>query len=715
MDGPNPVPNADQAEAPRRATTWELIKQMFFVYFLVSSLVGLGQKYFMPQSAANGSSNDAMLHSNTNSITLTEARRLTNEKALQAQKQQEYMNSIMGKKSAIGFTQSPARVFPTIDTAGNPLGAHKCLLANNALVTLQVYVTDLPRFNPSLPNYASSLIFEVQNIAFNWSFSHKVPGLVHVPITHDMIARNVSLFAHIFVLQAGDSIESFDPLHASLIDDESEQLVYQYDAINGSESLPRIAYRSIPLMKHRPQKRVKALRNLLNSTQTSDEQAALDSHAENDTPLPYLTFWTPSLNLSMVLDIPQFPRNHVPATVSKHISFTPEGDFYPVIYHNEFWQLAKNLPLLNKTLLDAQTELLHPDTLPLALSYSHLSFFAWQMQTSLEDQWSTQQASGMGTERESDMMREMLLDTSPWLLGLTFVVSLLHTVFDMLAFKNDVQFWRKKKSMAGLSVRSLVVNCFFQSVILAYLFDNDTSMMILFSSSVGLAIEYWKLSKAFNFSYAGLRPIPYMEILVYPHITYELSASYTAIESGAGQGPESLKESTARHDYVATVHLLYLCVPLMVGYSIFSLTHSQHKSFYSWFIGSLVGFVYAFGFILMTPQLFINYKLKSVAHMPWRAMVYKALNTFIDDLFAFIIKMPTMHRLACFRDDLIFFVYLYQKWVYPVDPSRINEFGQGGEGEGEGSSGTEVQKHEVVADRAVEGASGTGAGLDGDE
>jgi len=57
-------------------------------------------------------------------------------------------------------------------------------------------------------------------------------------------------------------------------------------------------------------------------------------------------------------------------------------------------------------------------------------------------------------------------------------------------------------------------------------------------------------------------------------------------------------------------------------------------------------------------------------------MVYKSLNTFIDDLFAFIIKMPTMHRLSCFRDDIIFFIYLYQRWIYPVDKTRINEFGQ---------------------------------------
>ena len=102
-------------------------------------------------------------------------------------------------------------------------------------------------------------------------------------------------------------------------------------------------------------------------------------------------------------------------------------------------------------------------------------------------------------------------------------------------------------------------------------------------------------------------------------------------------------------------------------------------SWYSWIINSLVNGVYAFGFIFMMPQLFLNYKLKSVAHLPWRAFMYKvnrlternlfpyeeflqAFNTFIDDLFAFIITMPTAHRLACFRDDFVFLIYLYQRW-----------------------------------------------------
>jgi hypothetical protein len=120
------------------------------------------------------------------------------------------------------------------------------------------------------------------------------------------------------------------------------------------------------------------------------------------------------------------------------------------------------------------------------------------------------------------------------------------------------------------------------------------------------------------------------------------------------------------------------------------------------------------GFIMMTPQLFINYKLKSVAHLPWRAMVYKALNTFIDDLFAFVIKMPTMHRLACFRDDLIFFVYLYQRWIYRVDATRVNEFGQGGTEEADealaaGSAGIEQKGDPQLTDGAA------GGGGDGEE
>lgn len=50
-----------------------------------------------------------------------------------------------------------------------------------------------------------------------------------------------------------------------------------------------------------------------------------------------------------------------------------------------------------------------------------------------------QQEMGTGSEKTTDMIREMLFDTNPILLVITFVVTLFHTLFDFLAFKNDVQ------------------------------------------------------------------------------------------------------------------------------------------------------------------------------------------------------------------------------------------------------------------------------------
>jgi hypothetical protein len=197
----------------------------------------------------------------------------------------------------------------------------------------------------------------------------------------------------------------------------------------------------------------------------------------------------------------------------------------------------------------------------------------------------------------------------------------------------------------------MIVNAFFSLVILLYLADNDTSFMVLMSNGVGLVIEVWKISKAITIKWEGGK------------IEWVESQSYK-------------KSKTKEYDEIATSHLLFVTMPLVAGYGLYSLYYQKHKGWYSWILNTLVGFIYMFGFVMMTPQLFINYKLQSVAHLNWRTMSYKSINTFIDDLFAFVIKMPIMHRLACLRDDVIFFIFLYQRYKYKVDYTRVNEFGQ---------------------------------------
>lgn len=60
-----------------------------------------------------------------------------------------------------------------------------------------------------------------------------------------------------------------------------------------------------------------------------------------------------------------------------------------------------------------------------------------------------------------------------------------------------------------------------------------------------------------------------------------------------------------------------------------------------------------------------------------QTLVFRVLNTFVDDVFAFgMVKMPILHRLATLRDDVIFVVWLIQLKMYGMDKSRPNEYGQ---------------------------------------
>merc|ERR1712190_475335 len=109
---------------------------------------------------------------------------------------------------------------------------------------------------------------------------------------------------------------------------------------------------------------------------------------------------------------------------------------------------------------------------------------------------------------------------------------------------------------------------------------------------------------------------------------------------------------------------------MILGYAIYTLAYECHRGWYSYFLFVSSSCVYSLGFVLMTPQVFINDKHKTAAYLPWGKFVYRAISTFIDDLFALIIRMPTIHRLSCFLDDVVFIIYLYQRDLYPTDKSR---------------------------------------------
>lgn len=435
---------------------------------------------------------------------------------------------------------------------------------------------------------------------FNVSIEDEVTVNVSIPET---TRNNGSLYVHIFLLPTGKKA-----FHS--------RGVYAYSKIT-TYAVP--AAQTINLI--------------------ADEQEA--SQKVDSTKL--VTHWRSKITLSVMTDNASFGIRSIPAELYRLMKITPEREYLPILYIDELNYRIKDLVPVNISSV----------SLPLTIIYKPISVGKLRMWTNFQESVKMLHSLGF-TEKDTDEVKGIFADTNFYFLMLTFLVAAFHLLFDFLAFKNDISYWRERKDMVGLSTKVILWRCISTFIIFLYLFDENTSLLVLIPAGIGTLIEVWKVTKAFKVKLNWSKLLPKIEF---------------------GLVSEKEKE-TQGFDSEAMRYLAYIMWPLCFGGAVYSLYYVPHKSWYSWCIHSLVNCIYAFGFLFMLPQLFLNYKLKSVAHLPWRAFMYKAFNTFIDDIFAFIITMPTAHRVACFRDDLVFVIFLYQKWLYPVDKTRANEYGQ---------------------------------------
>jgi hypothetical protein len=110
------------------------------------------------------------------------------------------------------------------------------------------------------------------------------------------------------------------------------------------------------------------------------------------------------------------------------------------------------------------------------------------------------------------------------------------------------------------------MNCYFSTVIFLYLLDGETSWTVLAPSGIGVLIEYWKLNKCVVVTRKG-------------PLAFSISFSQTY-------------SKTRSHDDRAMRVLLYIMVPCLVGYSLYSAVYEEHKGWYSFVIGTQVRFIY---------------------------------------------------------------------------------------------------------------------------
>lgn len=196
-----------------------------------------------------------------------------------------------------------------------------------------------------------------------------------------------------------------------------------------------------PLNQYLPKKKVRKQKLLLEKNDETEE--------EEEEPQPsgphIASYYHPNFTLAAIPDsgVQYWPSIHPALRYHMQLESTGARDasgqngwYYPTFFLNTFWQLRSHMTELNSTVT----------RLPLRISLQNLQNWKFSLYASVDEGMKQKQkeaayggpVSTGGDGSEFEMVKEILLDTNPYLLTTTGIVSILHMIFETLAFKNDI-------------------------------------------------------------------------------------------------------------------------------------------------------------------------------------------------------------------------------------------------------------------------------------
>ena len=395
---------------------------------------------------------------------------------------------------------------------------------------------------------------------------------------------------------------------------------------------PREYYKSQNILKY-----ISDLKKLLLNSQIDENMSPIETEAtksENSTNTLSGLYYKPTFIFYFVKqnqkeNILNFQKLYM-MKFPVHVNLN-QMNYFPINVLTDFWTLNSELLPINKTEMFNFT---------INLNYGYIrSYFFNQM---LNIQINNKVMSSYGIDGVQDMLVELLKNNSIPYLILLMTVNILHTIFSGFGFKEDISYYNNLEKLDGVYTKYIFLNIF--SVFISFLYNivQGANFLVIFEVFVGFIIEIWKLKMIYNISFNKF----------FPFIHFDYKIKY------------EIKEAESYQDFAVSMMIKFLLIPIGIIYLIYRLYYYKSSSIFMFIIEYIFFLLNIFGFILLTPQIYLNYKLQSVEHLPLKAFIFKFLNTIIDDLFAFAVKTPTLYRIFCFKDDVIFVIYLYQMWIY---------------------------------------------------
>ena len=284
-------------------------------------------------------------------------------------------------------------------------------------VDISIYVSPsviMPALN-SVPS--ESLVVEEKNFRIgDWTDKREVNTSFPLP---KETRNNGTVWAHFYVAVSGSIM---DPLQKG------------YDASK--------AYHFVrPLTQYLLKKKIAKTKKLLGGSNGTE---AVEDGMQRKGPT-IVSYYHPNFTLSVIPDSGtlNYPTMHPALRQYVHLESTGARDasgqngwYYPIIFVNTFWQLRDHMTEVNSTV----------ERLPLHIDLNNLNNWKFSIYATIDESMKQNQkqvarggsmpAGGDGSELEE--VKRIMIDTNIYLLATTGVVSVLHMIFEMLAFKSDI-------------------------------------------------------------------------------------------------------------------------------------------------------------------------------------------------------------------------------------------------------------------------------------
>lgn len=479
-----------------------------------------------------------------------------------------------GNKAPVTFTSDasaassniPSNSDPTSNPNSNPLSQ---MPANFAIrnsfnfgdhYNLFIYLTENESYHPDDPKLIDE--FRYNFIFGNWEEDQPEAIDTKFTLPDSVRLSNGTLFLHAF----------FTEPHVKT----NPEKIYNSGA-------RKSGYRNFQLTPYKKLKKHKRTANLLTGKTDIQEEDIL----EDPKLAPIIPHWHRNMSLNIVYDVTPFSSKTLVPPLDTFIKFSPDYRTYePTFFFNPYWNLQRDYFPINETVTEVDFNLqIYP------LSIFKFQMYAAQLnQKNFMKEMLGSDLAGDSDGSDQDSLKEMFLDNNIYLVITTFIVSILHMIFEFLAFKNDIQFWNKKKEgkdLEGLSIRAVMTSIGTSVIVFLYVLDNDANWMVIFNLGIGMLIDFWKIKKVLNIYPTGSKP--------------ENSSEAKEIEDQDGPKPWKIevgkytieeyaayRESpTKEYDRMAFRYLGYIIAPLFVCYAIYSVIYNEFRSWYSFVLSLL--------------------------------------------------------------------------------------------------------------------------------